>query len=107
MDEKVHFQATKPCRRGHLGLRYVSTGNCVECHKSRDRSDDHADALTEIRPGVVILRNLTVPREDVSTIQQIVLAMMVARGLRPGPDPTLQEVPLPDSNSPASAPRST
>ncbi len=92
MDEKVHFRAKKPCKYGHTGLRYVSTGNCVECHKLRDRTDEHADVLTEMRPGVVILRNLTVPREDVSTIQQIVLAMLIARGLRPGPNPTLIEL---------------
>jgi hypothetical protein len=28
---EVYF--TKPCRRGHSGMRYVSNGECVECHQ--------------------------------------------------------------------------
>lgn len=27
----VHYDADKPCRRNHMGKRYTSTGNCVEC----------------------------------------------------------------------------
>ena len=25
------FRTGRPCRRGHIGLRYASTGNCIEC----------------------------------------------------------------------------
>jgi ribosomal protein L37AE/L43A len=29
------YRTGKPCRRGHNGYRYASTGNCIECHKGR------------------------------------------------------------------------
>ena len=29
-----------PCRRGHIGLRYQSTGDCIECVKERQRRPD-------------------------------------------------------------------
>lgn len=28
----IHY-AGKPCRKGHVGLRYVSTGACVACYR--------------------------------------------------------------------------
>ena len=27
----------KPCKRGHVGERYVSTGRCVECDRNAAR----------------------------------------------------------------------
>ena len=27
------YRTGKPCKRGHTGLRYVSTGACAECYK--------------------------------------------------------------------------
>lgn len=30
--------AGRPCKRGHVGLRHVSTGGCVECKITRERS---------------------------------------------------------------------
>ncbi len=29
------YRTGKPCSRGHTDFRYVSTGNCVACHKGR------------------------------------------------------------------------
>mgnify|MGYP001568535542 CR=1 FL=1 len=31
---------TAPCRRGHIGRRYTSTGDCIECVKERQRRPD-------------------------------------------------------------------
>ena len=33
------YATEKPCLRGHTGLRYASTGNCVQCHRERRRDD--------------------------------------------------------------------
>ena len=35
-NDKVHFYG-KACGNGHIGIRYISTGICVECLKSYDR----------------------------------------------------------------------
>ena len=32
-----HFYNGKPCPRGHISLRFTSTGNCCECNKERSR----------------------------------------------------------------------
>jgi hypothetical protein len=37
---KMTYSTGKPCRRGHVGGRYVSTGNCVEC--MRENAQDKA-----------------------------------------------------------------
>jgi len=29
------YRTGKPCKDGHTGYRYTSTGNCIECHKAR------------------------------------------------------------------------
>lgn len=35
---KVPFYYTGiPCSRGHIALRYTSTGHCAECVKARNR----------------------------------------------------------------------
>lgn len=31
------YLASKPCLRGHLGMRYTRTRNCVECQHERNR----------------------------------------------------------------------
>jgi hypothetical protein len=33
----VTYDADKPCRRGHLGKRYVSNGACVQCQADKQR----------------------------------------------------------------------
>lgn len=44
-----HYFTGKPCKRGHVSIRYTDTCNCVECMKERiyrDRSE-----IAEIRRG--------------------------------------------------------
>lgn len=53
----VRYQNGKPCPRGHLGDRFVSTGQCAEClvgraKKWRDQNPDKVKAYTqEYRQG--------------------------------------------------------
>ena len=45
----------KPCRRGHVGERYVSTGNCVQC--LREKAADRAliaDSAKRMRIGTKV-----------------------------------------------------
>lgn len=37
-----HFYEPEPCKRGHVGLRYVKSGSCVACNKAKC-SKYHAD----------------------------------------------------------------
>lgn len=30
-----YFYSGTPCKYGHLGMRYVTSGNCVECVKAK------------------------------------------------------------------------
>jgi 5-methylcytosine-specific restriction endonuclease McrA len=39
-----HYYTGKPCKRGHLALRFVSTGTCIECQKI------HTQAATKANP---------------------------------------------------------
>lgn len=38
----IRYMSRKPCRHGHKGERYVSTGACVACY-SADRADEFSD----------------------------------------------------------------
>lgn len=42
----IHY-AGKPCRKGHAGLRYVSTGACVDCY-GKARKGHVADSFNDI-----------------------------------------------------------
>lgn len=37
----------KPCRKGHNGMKYVSSGRCVQCKLDRDRRRDRARYYAE------------------------------------------------------------
>lgn len=39
----THFYSGKPCPRGHICERFVSTGNCVECNRERHRIKNMTD----------------------------------------------------------------
>lgn len=44
----IHY-AGKPCRKGHVGLRYVSTGACVACYRGEAAADkSQRDAFADI-----------------------------------------------------------
>lgn len=38
----VHYESVRPCRNGHLTLRYTSTGACVACAKAARAATDEA-----------------------------------------------------------------
>jgi hypothetical protein len=84
-----HFNTGRPCAQGHLAPRYVSTGNCVEC--ARNQTNATRSRYVERRPGVIVLRGLTVPRKHLPAILAMVDAFMAAEGLLLGPPPVLVE----------------
>ena len=36
-DGDTYYFTGKPCLRGHVSIRYVSSGNCLDCEKLRDK----------------------------------------------------------------------
>lgn len=50
------YAMVKPCRRGHMGMRYARTGICVQCALEASVRQKHArqreveDAGTELNP---------------------------------------------------------
>lgn len=88
----THYYTGVPCANGHDGLRYVSTGNCVECARAYTRAG--RARYVERRPGVVVLRSLTVPLKHLPAILAMVDAFMATEGLLPGPPPS-STVPSP------------
>lgn len=85
------YGPTKRCKRGHLAPRYVSTGNCVECHAEREQVWKPSAPPIIPREGVVVLRNVQVPRKYLNAIRQLIDAYMAAEGLLPGPPPEVLE----------------
>lgn len=39
----------KPCKRGHLAPRFVSTRNCVECNRERGRISNMTEQQLEVK----------------------------------------------------------
>jgi hypothetical protein len=85
----THYYTGTPCAQGHDSLRYVSTGNCTECARSYTQAG--RARYVERRPGVVVLRGLTVPRKHLPAILAMVDAFMAAEGLLLGPPPVQVE----------------
>lgn len=79
----TYYQTGKPCVHGHTGDRYVSTGNCAECIKSRPPSTP--PPRIRPRPGVVVLKNVLVPIKHVSAIQAVIQIYMRMEGLSRDP----------------------
>lgn len=42
------FYAGKPCRKGHAGKRYASTGACVACYSVRPLVDVAGDEFAQM-----------------------------------------------------------
>jgi hypothetical protein len=53
------YQAEEPCKRGHLGLRRVDSGACVECYKeTRAPKKTYDPKLQAIRLDLIVKREL-------------------------------------------------
>lgn len=79
-----------PCVRGHTAPRYVSTGNCVQCHADRQQvktRPSQAKPAVERREAVAVLRAVSVPRKHLRAVLSFIAALMAQEGLKPGPDP--------------------
>ena len=81
----THYFTGKQCRNGHVAQRYVSTGTCVRC--ATMYNEKNRNVYIERREGVVMLRNVTVPRKHLKAIMSMVGAYMAMEGLLPGPPP--------------------
>lgn len=104
------FNSGKPCGRGHFADRYVSSGNCLQCHAERvmekRATPTPKPAPIVPRAGVVILRNVAVPRAHLHAIRQVIDGFMAAEGLLPGPPPEIVDpnAPQPNRGNPATRP---
>jgi hypothetical protein len=38
------YDTGKPCRNGHLSDRYISNGECIECHKLKIKNYDRKNS---------------------------------------------------------------
>jgi hypothetical protein len=81
----THYYSGNLCAQGHDAVRYVSTGTCVECAKNYTNAG--RARYVERRPGVIILRTLTVPKKHLRAILAMVDGFMAMEGLLPGPPP--------------------
>lgn len=68
----------KPCRRGHLSLRYTASGQCTTCCENRRRGT--LNASSTIVAGVQPVPFL-VHGDDVVVVQRLVDALAYARTL--------------------------
>lgn len=88
---ELFFSNGKPCRQGHVGLRYVSTGSCVTCQKASS-AVAKKNAFPELRPGIVCLKAVFVPRKHAATLLRLAAAFCREEGLPPGPPATAYRV---------------
>ena len=89
LDRDTHYFTGKPCKNGHLALRYVTTSSCVDCSKRHVQKIRAADLPP--REGTVVLRGLIVPRKHVKTPLAMAESFMALEGLLPGPPPQITE----------------
>lgn len=87
VDGSKFFFTGKPCRAGHTAERYVSTGNCVDCHKiSMER---YRQNMHDMRPGITVLSNLKVPTKHVDAILAVVNIYLKMENLEFPEKPTI------------------
>lgn len=83
-----HFFTGKPCKRGHIDRRFVSTGVCVSCNR-----DNVSSGRVENRHDVVF--TYRIHREDFPAAQAFCEALRLQRGWMPRTpqyvDPTAQQ----------------
>lgn len=93
------FFTGKPCKRGHLAKRYVSTGNCTECSKAaayafNDKLRGKASAPVHSVP-------VSFHPDDAEAVFALVDYLNAQRGLGPTPRPkVLPSAPVVDPRTP-------
>lgn len=71
------FFTGKPCSKGHVAERYVSSGACKACHEEREtirrqHVREFRQHISDSFPEVVTLNGLAVPAEYVDAILAVV-----------------------------------
>lgn len=72
LDGDVHYYTGVPCNRGHLGPRYSSTGNCIECH--RPTSTMNKGVPTHVTAAIKVARDkeLAPIRTQIETFRNVI-----------------------------------
>lgn len=78
------FFSGRPCRKGHLSRRYVSTGSCVDCQKEH---------VSPFRKGNTVSLTVEIHGDDTAKLYAYVNALRIARGLMPSGSTALKPAP--------------
>ncbi len=94
MRHASHYFTGKPCSRGHVALRYVSTGNCAECAKMATKAynDRTRGKVRPVAPGSL---TVIVHPDDHEAVYVLVDYLNQQRGLPPAPRPDTPAVAPP------------
>ena len=76
----VKYEMDSPCRKGHIGERYASTGQCIECAKKYQNviKAQRRDVKNAKLVGEIIMR-LSVHPGDMLAIDAFADAMRINR----------------------------
>lgn len=92
-----HYYTGRPCKSGHVALRYVSTGSCVECAKAATMSYNNK-IRGKIRPvAYTTMATLHVHPDDHEAVYALADYLNQQRGLPPIQRPNVRPAaPPPD-----------
>jgi len=96
----AHYFTGKPCRRGHVALRYVSTGNCAECAKAATKAYNDK-TRGKVRPTPYTQLILQNHPDDHAALYALSDFLNQQRGLPMSPRPAVAPVAPPvDTRTP-------
>ena len=72
----LHFDIGTPCKKGHTGPRYTSTGMCVKCREEYNK--DYQEKLKKDRASKKRVV-LWLDPEDAQSIEEVATALTLAR----------------------------
>lgn len=76
----LFYDADRPCKNGHMGKRYASTGQCVECKKL---IQPVSDVKRISRYGMVAAPILRVHKDDLQVLIDFAKMLNESRGILP------------------------
>jgi hypothetical protein len=74
---KKFFYSGRPCQKGHLVERFVSTGTCTECNKVYSRESRAKFTINPHAPYKLIVNMLNA--EDMKVVEEMARALNNAR----------------------------
>lgn len=87
---QTHYFTGRPCVRGHVGPRFVSTGNCVECGSHRAKAFAgiaRQQKIIQLRPDAHEFVIFQIHPDDVETMRKSLDWLNDQRGRPPCPRP--------------------